>query len=262
MNKKYLSALLFGALTLASTGTFTSCKDYDDDIEELQGQIDKLATKEDLSSQLGTLQAALDAAGKDAKDAIAKATAAETAAKTAGDAAAAAKAAAEKSAAEAKTAAVEAAKAEVEKTKADLEKLVADGMAENKKAMDAMRAQVEAAKKQVEEVVGKIADMVTDVELQIVDDGNGALAALSFSSILEKANVFQEGIANPITFTKGAQKQKSAKVVVRVSPTNAVLTPEMISFVNSKGENLNESVSFETRAKSLIRSQRGEEPGH
>ena len=39
MNKKYLSALLFGALTLASTGTFTSCKDYDDDIENLQGQI-------------------------------------------------------------------------------------------------------------------------------------------------------------------------------------------------------------------------------
>ena len=32
MRKKYLSALLFGALLFASTGTFTSCKDYDDDI--------------------------------------------------------------------------------------------------------------------------------------------------------------------------------------------------------------------------------------
>ena len=39
MNKKYLSAILFGALMLGSTGTFTSCKDYDDDISNLQTQI-------------------------------------------------------------------------------------------------------------------------------------------------------------------------------------------------------------------------------
>ena len=40
MNKKFLSAILFGALMIGSTGTFTSCKDYDDDISNLQGQID------------------------------------------------------------------------------------------------------------------------------------------------------------------------------------------------------------------------------
>ncbi|MDE6181009.1 MAG: DUF4988 domain-containing protein, partial [Phocaeicola sp.] len=39
MNKKFLSAVLFGALMVTSTGTFVSCKDYDDDIENLQGQI-------------------------------------------------------------------------------------------------------------------------------------------------------------------------------------------------------------------------------
>ena len=39
MRKKYLSALLFGALLFASAGTFTSCKDYDDDISNLQTQI-------------------------------------------------------------------------------------------------------------------------------------------------------------------------------------------------------------------------------
>ncbi len=33
MNKKFLSAILFGALMVSSTGTFVSCKDYDDDIE-------------------------------------------------------------------------------------------------------------------------------------------------------------------------------------------------------------------------------------
>ena len=40
MNKKFLSAILFGALMVTSTGTFVSCKDYDDDIKDLQGQID------------------------------------------------------------------------------------------------------------------------------------------------------------------------------------------------------------------------------
>ena len=40
MRKKYLSALLFGALLVTSTGTFTSCKDYDDEINGLQEQID------------------------------------------------------------------------------------------------------------------------------------------------------------------------------------------------------------------------------
>ena len=39
MRKKYLSALLFGALFFASAATFTSCKDYDDDISNLQNQI-------------------------------------------------------------------------------------------------------------------------------------------------------------------------------------------------------------------------------
>ena len=44
MRKKYLSALLFGALLFASAGTFTSCKDYDDDINSLQEQINTIAS--------------------------------------------------------------------------------------------------------------------------------------------------------------------------------------------------------------------------
>ena len=39
MNKKFLSVILFSALMVGTAGTFTSCKDYDDDIENLQGQI-------------------------------------------------------------------------------------------------------------------------------------------------------------------------------------------------------------------------------
>lgn len=48
MKRKFISALLFGALVTASTSTFVSCKDYDDDITELRGQITTNAT--DLSS--------------------------------------------------------------------------------------------------------------------------------------------------------------------------------------------------------------------
>ena len=50
MKRKYFSALLMGALTIASVSTFTSCKDYDDDISGLQKQIDaNKSTIEELS---------------------------------------------------------------------------------------------------------------------------------------------------------------------------------------------------------------------
>ena len=43
MKRKYFSVLLMGALAIASTSMVTSCKDYDDDINNLQGQIDALS---------------------------------------------------------------------------------------------------------------------------------------------------------------------------------------------------------------------------
>ena len=35
MNKKFLSVILFSALMVGTAGTFTSCKDYDDDIDQI-----------------------------------------------------------------------------------------------------------------------------------------------------------------------------------------------------------------------------------
>ena len=49
MNKKFLSVTLFSALMIGATGTFTSCKDYDDDIKNLQEQLDKKASLEELA---------------------------------------------------------------------------------------------------------------------------------------------------------------------------------------------------------------------
>jgi hypothetical protein len=53
MNKKFLSAILFGALMVTATGTFVSCKDYDDDIDRIDN------TLNDLKSQIKDLQTAV-----------------------------------------------------------------------------------------------------------------------------------------------------------------------------------------------------------
>ena len=225
-------------LMVSSTGTFVSCKDYDDDIDNLQEQINKLATKEDMTSQIATLQAALTTAAKDASDALAKATAAETAAKAAGDAAAAAKAAADKAVADAKAEAIKAVQAEIETLKKEVEE-------STDAALKEMAEKVDAATKKVEDIVGKIADMVTSVELVASYSANATGDELIFSTAIEKENVFSEGITNAITFTKGKQVQTGDKFVVRVSPTNAVLTPDMISLTNSQGQNLNEFLSVQ-----------------
>ncbi|WP_455663731.1 PL29 family lyase N-terminal domain-containing protein [Phocaeicola sp.] len=50
MNKKFLSAILFGALMVTATGTFVSCKDYDDDIDRIDNSLN------DLKSQIDALQ--------------------------------------------------------------------------------------------------------------------------------------------------------------------------------------------------------------
>ncbi|KAA4637496.1 hypothetical protein F3B51_27740, partial [Bacteroides ovatus] len=56
MNKKYLSVVLFGALLAASAGTFTSCKDYDDDINGLSERVDAVEkTLADLNTKFGAL---------------------------------------------------------------------------------------------------------------------------------------------------------------------------------------------------------------
>ena len=50
MKKRIFGMLLMGAMVFASMSMFTSCKDYDDDINNLQSQIDSRALKADLES--------------------------------------------------------------------------------------------------------------------------------------------------------------------------------------------------------------------
>lgn len=125
MNKKYLSVVLFGALLAASAGTFTSCKDYDDDIKGLQEQIDgNQSSVTALEKQLATLDAAAKAA------------------QTAADAA--------KEAADAAKAEAEAAKAAGDQAAADAAQAKADAAAAQEAAANAKAEAIEEAKKQVE----------------------------------------------------------------------------------------------------------------
>ena len=219
MNKKFLSAILFGALMVSSTGTFVSCKDYDDDIDNLQGQIDKLATKEDMEAKLAQMQAAIDAVKATAEAALKKAEAGGNADEIAD-----------------LTKRIEA----LEKATIDVEALKKELKDAVNEDIDKFRGEMEELIGEVEGLVGKIADLVTSVELvkSYAIDQESGFAPIMLSTAIEQENVFSEGISNKITFTKDAEVQTPGQFLVRVSPTNAVLTPDMISLVNSQGENL------------------------
>ena len=101
MKRKFLSSLMLGAIVLASAN-LTSCKDYDDEIQDLQTQINALTpainqVKADLQSEIANLKTQLEAKdaeiaslaqkAKDAADANAENLAKEIARATAAEAA-------------------------------------------------------------------------------------------------------------------------------------------------------------------------------
>ena len=142
MNKtKFFSSLLVAVL-FATTSVFVSCKDYDDDIKNLQSQIDKAALKADLdalSTKLAGVESTANAAKTTAENALAKANANATEI-------AAVKATAEKAAADAADALKKVATAQ---TTAEAAQAAADGaktLAENaQKAADAAQSTANAA---------------------------------------------------------------------------------------------------------------------
>lgn len=169
MNKKFLSVALFGALMLASTGTFTSCKDYDDDINGLQEQVD--ANKKTLDEKLTALQTAMDKANADVTAAKAAAAAAQVAADKAqatGDAAAKAAAAADQAAAAAKAAAAQA---------------KVDAIAEATKLVNDLKAIVD---KKVDQSVYDAKMKVIDAHLAVID---GRLDSLEAADIAIKQQI-------------------------------------------------------------------------
>ena len=254
MNKKFLSVILFSALMVGTAGTFTSCKDYDDDIENLQGQIDKLATKEDMTSQIAALQAALDAAKTEA--AAAK-TSAEEAVKKANDAASTAteaeKAAAQAAldAANAKTEAIKAAQDEVAKVKAQLESTIDSKFDAAKKEL---AATINDLTEKVTKLTGLTTEMITSLDLQTANpklELNYAQlpAKLNPNASVKDAKSYEFGKGFTGSFTINANEiyTTPASFMISVAPVNAVVTNEMFSLINSKGEALSD-ITLSTEA--------------
>ena len=238
MRKKYLSALLFGALLFASAGTFTSCKDYDDDIDNLQQQIDGLATKEDMQAKLDQMQTAVNDAKATAEEALEKANAA-------GDAD--------------KIAELEGRIAELEKTLGDI-----DAMKEEiQNALDSQiadfREEMEELLKQVEELTGYSLDMVTSIEFQEAKDltpaldlGYARVSKITYPENLvvggkdQTANsyTFGEGLTGAFTVKAGDVNTVADYMLVNVNPADAAVSNDMLSLVNGKKNNLNEYINM------------------
>ena len=181
MKRKFFSMLLMGAMTIASVGMFTSCKDYDDDINNLQKQIDGI-TAQKLQDQLTTLQGALTTAQGAA---AAAQTTADNAAKAAADAAQAAKGAQGTADDVAKAADAAAKAAEAAQATADLCAKQADVDA-LKSAIDQLtpivngkigQAELDDAIKAVEAKIAAI-----DQKLLTIDDVKGLLAEAGFAT--------------------------------------------------------------------------------
>ena len=260
MNKKFLSAILFGALMVSSTGTFVSCKDYDDDIKNLQEQIDKKAALTDLTTQVSAMQAALDAAKTSATDALAKAEEAKKAAEATGSDITDIQKTIDSLMTKIKS--LEDATIDVEALKAELKQTIADSIKDAD--IDGLKKKVEDQLTVVKSLAGGYLTMVTEIDLWYKggQDANLNPIVLNFSNVTEQDNKF--GPKDEITFTKGKDVPTDAEVIVRVVPANAELTPEMISLINGLGEDITDQVtttSVERYSELLTKSRATTETG-
>ena len=169
MKRKFFGMLLMGAMAIASVGMFTSCKDYDDDINNLQKQIDGI-TAQNLQSQLTTLQGALTTAQGSATAANDAAKAAKSAADAAAEAAKKAQGTADEAnaAAEAATKLAQAAQATADAAaKASDVKALEDAIKDLQAIVDGKVSQAELAEA-IKGVEAKIAAI--DEKLLTLDD--------------------------------------------------------------------------------------------
>ena len=242
---------------MTSAGTFTSCKDYDDDINNLQEQIDKLATKEDMEAKLSQMQSAIDAAKATADEALAKAEAA-------GDSE-------EVNKLKERVAALEEAMAKVEELKSEIKTMVDEQLAE-------FRVEMQEFMKEVEELTGYSLTMITEIsfvqekyedyrnpinnpllnygyDLDPNLDVNYARISVKVPKIVgysddannyESKNSYEfgKGFTGAFTVNNGDVNTVKDNMLVKVAPVDAVISSEMVSLINGEGANLNDFVEI------------------
>lgn len=182
MKRKFISAMLFGTLLVAPATTFVGCADYDDDIENLQGQITNNATTLDQLTKekiqnVETEIESLKAANKQLQEALDKAKSEGTDADAA--------------------------------TLAAAQKLVEDAQAQLQAALDAVNGDITG-------INGKISDLdarllaqdgrLKSVESLLAADGKLTLAINDAQALAEKAYNLAEQTAATAEANKQAIK--------------------------------------------------------
>ena len=189
MVKRKLSVALLGVCMAFSVGLFTSCKDYDDDIDNLQEQVDK--NGEALKNKSSELQSALDAAKEELAAAKSAAAAAQKSANQAIENASDAEKAAEAAnllAAQAKVAVDEAKVEMLEKTQKLIDDLKKSMV--SKEDQDALKAEFD---KKIAEINGALIAVTGDLKNFVSKDDFGELEE-EFAKLLVKQESFDSAL--------------------------------------------------------------------
>ena len=269
MNRKFFNLLLMGALAVTAIGSVSSCKDYDDDINNLQDQISQLASASDLEAKVSELRGLISTNSSNisaVQAAVAQATTLDEvkAYLTTCDYAD-------------KKYVDDALKALENGTIADIQnQLTEDGEAlddldgrldeveetltklndeTHPNDLTAVNAKVTAIENELKDIIGEYTTMVTDVELYTTS-ANRWSNGLPDKDLLfvwvasEQTTKFPAvaAVANEQIEFKAENKNVTTtdSLVIRVSPTNAELTASNISLINSQGKELSSLVSVQS----------------
>ena len=213
MKRKIFSKLLMVALVIAAVGSFVSCKDYDDDINNLQKQIDAKAALSELTALQSTLDSKIAAAQSAATAAQAKADAAAT--KTSVD--------------ELKKA-LETAIADAKKAGADAGTQAGTAIAAANKAQETADAAAAAAKKADEDAKAALADALKTIEETYQTKAAAAEAAEALAAVKETADA---------AFTKA----EAEKLQEQVNNLKADLESAIDEKIDAKIKEVNNAVA-------------------
>lgn len=116
----------------------------------------------------------------------------------------------------------------------------AEGLQIDLKAIEEKLDSIDGALK---DIVGEYSTMVTSVSFFYADNTTSNLSP-KFSKVTQKENTFpKEDVTDTqLTFKKDYTTTDSVSVIVRVSPTNAKLTKENITLINSQGKEISDVV--------------------
>ncbi len=242
MNKKFLSAILFGALLATTTSTFVSCKDYDDDINGLQEQIDGLKTN--LTSEATALRSELASAKTQLESDLAAVESDLAAAKTSLQAAIDAKASASDVAAlqtkvstlETKASTLETKVSTIETKLTEIDSLIAelqDADAANATALNALKADFEAFEEEVNGLLDKtLTSLVLNPQLYY-----GGIEAVQVSAIEYTAQILgtvsadnANGREDAPTSGSKVQMTPLLSATYHMNPSSAVVPTDLAKY--------------------------------